>query len=117
MNIRGPKKQLPLNIVRFRYLLMLLVGLVVADGLLSEFLVNSGMGREGNPFLRDIMATGDFILVKIAGSLLSALLLAAIYRRQPKMAVVTTWCFIAIYTGIAYWNIGGMLLSVMSFRL
>jgi hypothetical protein len=105
--------QLLLKSVRFRYVLLLLVGLVLADGLITQFLITSGIAREGNTFLRGLLATGDFMPIKIAGALLSALLLVRINRHQPKMAIVTSWCFIAIYTGIVYWNITVLGLSFM----
>ena len=90
---------------------MLLVGLVLADGLITQFLIVSGIAIEGNPFLRNLFTTGDFMSTKIAGSLLSALLLTGINRRRPKMAMVTSWCFIAVYTGIVYWNIAVIVLG------
>ena len=38
-----------------KWLLGLLVGLVIIDGLLTSFLVKGGFAREGNPFLVDRM--------------------------------------------------------------
>ena len=116
MSIAKLKKQLSLTIVRFHYLLLLLIAAVIADGLITEFLVNYGIGKELNPFLRNFVADGNLILVKIIGALLSALILEHIYRRQPKMAVVTTYFFVAVYGGLIYWNIFAMILGVSTLR-
>ncbi len=97
--------KLPLNIVRFRYVLLLLMGLVLADGFITQFLVGSGIAWEGNPLLRGLAATGNLTAVKIIGSLVCALLLVSIRRHQPRMASITAWSFIGIYTLIVYWNI------------
>jgi len=43
------------GLVRFPYLLVLLAALVLADRLITVFLVAGGLGREGNPFLRGIV--------------------------------------------------------------
>ncbi len=96
---------LALNTVRFRYILLLLAGLVVADGVITQFLIGTGIAREGNLLLQELLNAGNFMPVKIAGALLSGILLANIYRHYPKMALITSCCFILIYTGIVYWNV------------
>ena len=101
--------------VRFRFVLMLLIGLILADGIITEYVIYSGMAWESNPFLRGFLSTGHLMLVKILGSCLVALFLASIYRQQPKMATIATWLFVLLYTGIVYWNLGGLLLA-SSFR-
>jgi hypothetical protein len=103
--------QLTSNLIRFPYVLMLLVSLVVADGIITEYLVNSGIGREGNPLLQNILAGGNLMPVKIAGVLLSVLLLGAANKRSPKWTAVVYWSFIAFYTLILYWNLAGIFLS------
>ncbi len=99
------KIALSLNTIPFRYILLLLVSLVVADGLITQFLIASGIAREGNPLLLNLLTAGNFMPIKIAGALLSGILLANMYRHQPKMALITSCCFIAVYTGIVYWNV------------
>jgi len=102
-----------LKILRFRYKLLLLIALVVADGLITEFLINYKISTEANPFLHKILETGNLIPVKVAGAILCALILAHISKSQPKLAAITVWCFIAFYAVVVYWNIGGLLLSVI----
>jgi hypothetical protein len=88
-----------------RYLLALLAALVVADGLISQFLVTTGLGRESNPFLLPLMSNGSFIIIKVAGGLSSALLLWYIYRRHPKLGIATAVFFVGLYAGILWWNL------------
>jgi hypothetical protein len=87
-----------------KYLLVLLVVLVVSDGLLTQFLIDGGLAREGNPLLQPLVGKNGFLMLKAAGALLCALILWDIYRRFPKLAVIATWCFIAAYGAIMLWN-------------
>ena len=92
------------SIVKFPYLLALLVALVLADGLMTEFLIAGGLGQEGNLFLHKILDSGNLIGFKIIGALVSAVILWDIHRRHPNLAFASTLLFIAVYTGIVYWN-------------
>ncbi len=103
--------QLTFKLSRFRYVLMLLVGLVLADGVITEFIVNSGLGAEGNPFLQGIVSAGNLMPIKIATAALSAILLGLISQRLPKGAALVSWSFIVIYTLILYWNLGTIILN------
>ena len=91
--------------VRFQYLLALLVALILADGLVTQFLIEGGLGREGNPFLQNLVGNGNLIGFKTAGALVSAFILWDIYRRHSNLAVSSTLLLVAAYTGIVYWNI------------
>jgi hypothetical protein len=102
-----------LNSVGFRYVLLLLVALVLADGLITEFVINSGIAWESNPLMRGLLPTGHFMLIKVAGSVLVALILADMYRHHPKLAANTAWLFVLVYTGIVYWNLSGVLLAAI----
>ncbi len=94
-----------------RYLLGLLVILVVADGLLTRFLVDGGLAREGNPLLQSFVGENGFIILKAVGALLCALILWDIYRRYPKLALISTSCFVVFYSGILVWNSSMFLLT------
>jgi hypothetical protein len=87
-----------------KYLLGILVVFVVLDGLLTRFLVDGGLAREGNPLLQRLVGENAFIALKVVGALLCALILWDIYRRFPKLAVIATWCCVVIYGGIVLWN-------------
>lgn len=87
-----------------KYLLGLLVALVILDGVLTQFLVNGGLAREGNPFLQPLVGEAGFIALKVAGALLCAFILWDVYKRLPKVAIIATWCFVAAYGVIVLWN-------------
>ena len=94
-----------------KYLLGVLVSFVVLDGLVTEFLIDGGLAREGNPFLEPLVGDIGFMILKVAGSLLCAFILWDIYRRFPRVAVVATWIAVAGYGGIIIWNTSLFLLS------
>jgi len=89
-----------------KYLLGLLVLLNIADGALSFFLVRFGLGREGNPFLLELVDEPGFMIIKVIGVLLCALILWDIHRRHQRLALIFTSCFVGIYGIIVLWNLG-----------
>ena len=86
------------------YLLITLVCLVVLDGVITEYLVNGGLGTEGNPFLENIVGEPAFMILKVVGALVCAFILFDIHRRYPRVATVTTWIAVVFYIGIVLWN-------------
>lgn len=86
-------------------LLALLVVFVIADGLLTQFLIANGAVREANPFLQSIVGETGFVVLKVVGALLCALILWDIYRRFPRVALVSTSCFVLGYAVIVVWNL------------
>ncbi len=94
-----------------KYLLLTLIGLIVSDGVISQFLVRYGLGREGNPFLQTFISGGNFLLVKLAGALLAAIILWDIHKKQPRVALISTMSFVVLYTGIVFWNLGVFLIT------
>jgi hypothetical protein len=93
------------------YPLVVLIVLVVADGGLTNILVNSGAAQEGNPFLVSLVGSGNFLVLKSVGALLCAFILWDIYRQRPKMAVISTSCLLVAYAGIVFWNLALLLTS------
>jgi len=91
---------------RMKYILLTLIALVISDGLLSQFLIKHGLGYEGNPFLQSFVGEPNFLLIKVAGALLCALILWDIHKNRPKVALVSALLFVTIYTGIVFWNLG-----------
>ncbi len=87
-----------------KYLLSLLVALVIADGLITQFLIKDGLARGGNPFLEPFVGETGFMALKVVGALVSALILWDIYRRYPRLATVATSCFVVSYGLIVLWN-------------
>jgi len=90
---------------RILYPITALIALVVLDGLITRFLVGQGIGRELNPFLQTLAGDTNFVLIKVLGALLCALILWDIYRRRPKLALISSWCFAGSYAGIVLWNL------------
>ena len=87
-----------------RYMLYTLFALIVADGILSNFLVIQKLGREWNPFLKNLVGSEQFLLIKACGALLVVVIMWEIYKKRPRMAIVSSLCFLVLYTGIIYWN-------------
>jgi len=88
-----------------KYLLGVLILLVVADGVITELLVKSGIAREGNPLLVPFIGDIGFLVLKVAGALLCALILRDISRRHMRLARVVTIGGIVFYATIILWNL------------
>lgn len=93
------------TIHQMRCLLGAMFALVVADGLISNFLMTHGLGREWNPLLQAFVGEENFLLIKVAGAFLSALIMWDIYKKRPQMATIGSLCIVVFYTGIVYWNL------------
>jgi len=92
------------------HLLAVLVGLVVADGLASRAIIESGLGREGNPFLHGTQGA-NWVLIKLAGGLLATFILADIHKAKPRAAETCAIVYVALYTGIVFWNVAIMMFA------
>jgi hypothetical protein len=88
-----------------KYLLGLLVGFEISDGVVSYFLIKNGLGREANPFLQSLVGDVNFLILKVVGGLICALILWDIHRRLPRVALITTSCFAVFYAVIVSWNL------------
>ena len=91
---------------RIKLVLLTLVTLVAADGIISQFLVRYGLGSEGNPFLQDYIGSDSFLLVKLLAACFCGLVLWDISKSRPKLSFVTSVCFVIVYTGVIFWNLG-----------
>ena len=78
------------GIRRMAYPLAALVSLVIADGVVTNVVLGNGVGREANPFLVSLAGDGSFLVLKAVGALFCAFLLWDIYRRRPRMAIIST---------------------------
>jgi cellulose synthase/poly-beta-1,6-N-acetylglucosamine synthase-like glycosyltransferase len=90
---------------RIEYLLGTLLSLVVADGIISQFLIKSGIGQEGNPFLKTLVAEGNFLIVKMCGAIICVIILWNMAKRLPKLVFIVSVSLVSIYTAILFWNI------------
>jgi hypothetical protein len=88
-----------------RYTLYVLFGIIVADGIISQFLVTGGYGSEGNPLLMSWVGGESFLAIKIAGAFLATLLLWIKYNDRPRLVNTVAVVALAFYTIIVYWNL------------
>ena len=88
-----------------KYLLGLLITFEILDGVLTHFLVAEGLAREGNPFLLPLVGETNFLILKVAGVLLCALILWDIHKRYPRVALTTTAGFATFYFVLVLWNV------------
>lgn len=88
-----------------RYTLCALFCVVVADGLLTQFLVTGGYGQEVNPFMRAWISHGGFLAIKVSGALLATLMLWIKYNAKPRAVYAITVAFLIFYTIIVFWNL------------
>ena len=94
-----------------RFMLYTLFGLIVADGLITQFLVTNGHASEMNPFLQAWVGQELFLVIKVSGAFLVTLLLWTKYNTKPKIYYMTTVVFLAFYTSIVFWNLSVFLIT------
>ena len=94
-----------------KYLLSLLVTFEISDGVLTHFLISDGVAREGNPLLLPLVGETNFLILKVVGGLLCAFILWDIYKRFPKVALISTSCFVAFYGVVVLWNLSLFILA------
>ena len=88
-----------------KYLLILLGGFEISDGIITHFLVRNGLVQEGNPLVEAIVMEGNFLLLKVIGVLLCVLILWDIYKRFPKVALIATSSVVMFYGAVMAWNL------------
>ena len=93
------------------YLLSLLAVFIISDGLLTHALVDDGLMVEGNPLMVPLVAQGNLMLLKLVGTIICVIILWDLYRRFPRLAVISTSFFVVAYGTIVFWNFG-LLLSL-----
>ena len=95
-----------------RYTLCALFGIIVADGVISQFVVTGGYGSEGNPFLASLVGGESFLAIKIAAALLVTLFLWVKYNTSPRLVNTVAVVALGFYTALVYWNLLTLLLTV-----
>jgi hypothetical protein len=86
-------------------MLYTLFGLIVADGLITRFLVSGGHGLEANPFLQFWAADDMFLAIKVSGAFLATLMLWLRYNAVPRLVFGIAAFFLVFYTCIVFWNL------------
>ena len=105
MEILKVPKSLSLKNRTMRLMLYTLFGLVVADGLITEFLVTNGHASEVNPFLQAWVGHDSFLAIKVSGAFLATLLLWIKYNTNPKLIYIFTGGLLTIYTSIVFMSL------------
>ena len=111
MNALKVPKYLHIESRTIRYALCTLFGIIVADGLISQFLVTGGYGSEGNPLLTPWVGVDGFLSIKIAGAFLITLFLWIKYNASPRFVYGVTVVALAFYTAIVCWNLFAFVLT------
>lgn len=88
-----------------RYMLYTLFGLIVADGLITKFLVTNGHALEVNPFLQVWVGQDLFLAIKVSCAFLVTLLLWIKYNAKPRLIYTITVVFLVFYTSVVFWNL------------
>jgi Domain of unknown function (DUF5658) len=86
-------------------MLYTLFGLIVADGLITQFLITGGQAREANPFLQAWVSQNMFLAIKISGAFLITLFLWIKYNSMPRLIYAITTVFLVFYTAVVFWNL------------
>jgi hypothetical protein len=94
-----------------RYTFYALFCIIVADGLITQFLVTGGHALEVNPFLRAWVSQEWFLAIKVSAAFLATLLLWIKYNVRPRLVYTITVVFLAFYTVVVFWNLFVFLLA------
>lgn len=105
MNRSKTVKSYSASSYQIRILLGALISAIVADGVITKYLVTGGFATEGNPFLQFWVGEDAFLVIKLLGGLLAAFYLWSIYKRHPKLSVICSSFFLTAYTLIIFWNL------------
>jgi len=105
MNILKVPESFRIESRTVRYTLYTLFLIIVADGLITEFLVTGGYGSEANPFMRAWVSHGGFLAIKVSAAFLATLLLWIKYNIKPRLVYGITVAFLVCYTVIVSWNL------------
>lgn len=95
-----------------RYVFYALFCVIVADGLITQFLVTGGHALEANPFLRAWVGQNVFLAIKVSGAFLATLLLWIRYNARPRLVYTVTAVFLGFYTIVVFWNLLVLFLTV-----
>ena len=89
-----------------KYLLILLSGFEISDGIITHFLVRDGLVQEGNPLMESMVREGNLMLLNVVGVLLCMLILWGImYKRFPMVTLLATSSIVMFYGAVMGWNI------------
>lgn len=105
MNLLKMHKLFAVKSYTAKLMLYTLFGLIVADGLMTQFLVTNGHASEANPFVEALVYEDLFLATKILSAFLVTSLLWIKYNVHPALIYRAISVFTAIYTGIVFWSL------------
>jgi hypothetical protein len=85
-------------------ILLLATQFQIWDGLITQVFVNGGLAEESNQFVKHIVSSGNFLLLKITGAILCGLLLWILYKYLPKTALTAASSLALFYIAVVSWN-------------
>jgi hypothetical protein len=86
------------------YLLLAMMSFVILDGVITEILIAQGKAYEANAFLAPMIGGISFMLLKVFGAVLCAVILWDISKRHEKLASIAAWIATVGYGIIVIWN-------------
>lgn len=92
-----------------KYLLVLFSGLEISDGVITDFFVRNGLVQESNSLMEPIIRDGNFLLLKIAGAIISGFIFWIIYKRFSRAVFIVVSSISVFYLLVIIWNLGVIL--------
>jgi hypothetical protein len=86
------------------FVLLLMAQFQLWDGVITHVFVRSGLAREGNAIMSNLVYGGDFLFLKIVSVAVLALVLWLIFKRFPRLAISTAAVVAIFYLGVITWN-------------
>lgn len=86
------------------FLLAMMAQLQIWDGIITQAFVTHGLAAEGNRIAAHLLGQGNYLLLKVAGVLISLALLWVIGRRFPALAKLTASVVCIFYLAVIVWN-------------
>jgi hypothetical protein len=90
---------------QIRILIGALFTAMVADGIITMYLVHGGFAQEGNPFMVSWVAENKLLTLKIGGGILVGICLWSMHLRHPRLSVIFTSILLTGYILIIGWNL------------
>jgi len=87
-----------------KLLLVLLVGAMSIDGVVTYWAVTEGLAREWSHLVAPIAGDWQFILLKVVGAIVCAVALWTVYKCFPRIALIGANCVVAFYGLVLAWN-------------
>lgn len=93
-----------LDRVPILFVLLLMAQFQFWDGIMTQVFVGCGLVKEANPLVAPLISDGSFLLFKLLGIAVILSLIWLLYKRFPRMAIVTASCICAFYIVVVTWN-------------